>query len=351
MNKFLFHKALEYRISRHITFFVSIVLVFTLVLYSRNQGQHFFELLWLTFINALIFLGYGYLTIFVLIPLFLPNKRYFLLGIVFLCLGIFLSVLKLTISDFIFYSSISPEFLGSQGMLNIRYILINTKDMSFIVALFVIARFTKDWLLAENQHKALLKTYEELSLTVLQNHFEPHFLFNTLNNLYALSLKNLDKTLDVIQKFKSVLRFSISDSQKPNVPVKDELDMINNFIAIEQIRYGARLRVKFLVSGNYEGLQMAPFIFFTLVENCFKHGSSTDAGNPWIDISLTCNEGKIYFETKNSVPKKIQPSAFSEKNGLAGLRMRLRLIYPKKHSISVEEGSHEFVVKLELDLN
>lgn len=223
--------------------------------------------------------------------------------------------------------------------------------MSFIVALFVITRFTKNWLLVENQHRTLLKTYEELSLTVLQIHFEPHFLFNTLNNLYALSLKNLDKTLDVIQKFKSVLRFSISDSQKPKVPVEDELEMINNFIAIEQIRYGPRLRVKFLVSGNCKGLQIAPFIFFTLVENCFKHGSSIDAGSPWINISLTCNEGKVCFETRNSVPKKIQPSASSEGKGLAGLRMRLLLIYPKKHSITMEQGAQEFDVKLELDLN
>ncbi|MFY9153631.1 MAG: histidine kinase [Prolixibacteraceae bacterium] len=351
MNKFLFHTDLKYRISRHITFFVIIVLVFTLVLFSRNPEDRFFNLLWLTFINALIFLGYGYLTIFILIPYFLPSRKYFLLGASFLSLGIFLSVLKLSISDFIFYSSISPEFSASNGMLNIRFILINTKDMSFIVALFVIARFTKDWLIAENQHKLLQKTYEELNLTMLQSQFEPHFLFNTLNNLYALSLNNQDKTLDVIRKFKHVLSYTIIDSQKSKVPVQEELEMIDNFIAIEQIRYGARLRVKTSITGDCNGWLIAPFLLFTLVENCFKHGSSTDAGKPWIRISFSCDRGRINFETRNSMPKKFPQAVFPEEHGLDRLKERLRLIYPKNHSFTVEDGDQEFTARLELDLN
>lgn len=337
--------------SRHITFFVVLVLVFTLVLFSRSQNQHFFSLLRLTFVNALIFLGYGYLTILVLIPAFLPEKKYFILGLSFLLLGILLSILKLVISDFIFYSSISPEFVGSKGLLNVRYVLINLKDMSFIVALFVIARFTKDWLIAENQHINLLKTFEELNLRILQSHFEPHFLFNTLNNLYALSLTNQVKTLDVIQKFKRVLRFSITDSQNPFVPVSAELGMINDFIAIEQIRYGSRLRVKNLASGNYNELLIAPFLLFTLVENCFKHGSSADAGKPWIEISLTCKDGRIIFETRNSNPKKYEPSTIHHENGLSKLRKRLELIYPGKYRLNLNERPEEFDVKLELDLN
>lgn len=351
MNRFLFHTGLKYRLSRHITFFVIIVLVFTLVLFSRNPDGQFFSLLWLTFVNALIFLGYGYLTIFLLIPQFLPSRKYVLLGISFLGLGILLSVLKLTISDFIFYSSISPEFAASKGILNIRYILINTKDMSFIVALFVIARFTKDWLIAENQHKLLKKTYEELNLTMLQSQFEPHFLFNTLNNLYALSLNNQNKTLDVIQKFRKVLFFTITGSEKSRVPVQDELEMIDNFIAIEQIRYGARLRVKTLITGDCKDWLIAPFLLFTLIENCFKHGSSTDAGKPWIKISFSCDKGRIIFETRNSMPKKFQPAVFPEEHGLARLKKRLRLIYPKKHSFHVEERDQEFTAKLKLDLN
>ena len=308
------------------------------------------QLLYITFINALIFLGYGYLTIFVLIPVFLPEKRYFLFGISFLCLGFFLSAIKLSVSDFIFYSSISPEFVGSTGLLNVRFILINTKDMSFIVALFVIVRFTKDWLIAESQHKALQKKYDELKLRLLQSHFEPHFLFNTLNNLYALSLSNQEMALNVIRKFKGVLQFAITDAPLNKVPLSKEIEMINDYIAIEQIRYGSRLQVKSTVRGGSEKLMIAPFLIFTLVENCFKHGSSIDSGLPWIELSFTCEKNKVCFEARNSIPKKNHTSSILQEKGLMKLRQRLEIIYPNKHILVLKEGVHEFEAKLELDL-
>lgn len=351
MNKFLFHNDLKYRITRHSTFFVVIVLVFTFVLFSRTEGQHFSELLLLTTINAIFFLGYGYLTIFALLPIFLPDKKYFLLGISFVATGLLLSVLKLSISDFIFYSSISPEYANSEGILFLRQVLVNTKDMTFIVALFVIAKFTKDWMIVENQKKTLERKHDELQLRLLQGHFEPHFLFNTLNNLYALSLSNHSQTHDFIQSFRSVLRFSISEAQKENVSITDELDMIEDFIRLEQIRYGDRLRVERSFTGDCKGILIAPFVLFALVENCFRHGSSADAGHPWISLSLNCSDGRICFETKNSIPSHKKKSNNLREKGLSKLRQRLGIQYPGKYNLQLTESVNEFTARLELDLN
>jgi LytS/YehU family sensor histidine kinase len=327
------------------------VLIFSLVLYSRSDAQPFLSLFSLTFINAVIFLGYGYLTIFVLIPIFLSERKYVWFALAFLLLGFFLSSIKLSVSDFIFYSSISPEYLNSKGILNFRYILINTKDMSFIVALMIVAKYTKDWLIAEKQHQLLQIKFDELNLRLLQSHFEPHFLFNTLNNLYALSFINLERTTDIIRKFKRILQFSIHDAQLKTVPLKTELDMIHDFIEIEQIRYGDRLRVEYQIEGRTEQLDIAPFILFSLVENCFKHGSSTDAGNPWIKISLQGREGQIVFEAKNSIPAKCHSNLAIQEKGLAKLRQRLELIYSQRYSLSLKSDALEFSAKLELKLN
>lgn len=351
LNKLLFHTDLKYRISRHIIFFVTIVLIFTLVLYVRNDGEKFLHLLFVTLVNALVFLGYAYLTLYLLIPAFLHKKQFFRFGISFLGLGFLLSAIKLSISDFIFYSSISPEFMGSEGLLNLRYILVNTKDMSFIVALFVIARFTRDWLIAQNQNKELQKTFTELNLKLLQGRFEPHFLFNTMNNLYALSLKSPQKTLDLVRKLRRVLRFAISDAQNDKVPLSKEYEMIEDFMQIEQIRYGSRLKIKSSVSGNCEKRMIAPFLLYTLVENCFRHGSATDAGRPWIVVSLNCEGPRISFETWNSIPKKNQLVAPVQGKGLLNLRQRLDIIYPNRYSLLLQEGSAEFFAKLEVDLN
>jgi sensor histidine kinase YesM len=351
LNKFLFHNELQYRLSRQIVFFVSLVAIFTLVLYSRSEAHSFWYFLKITFVNALIFLGYGYLTVFILVPLFLPSRKYFYFAVSFLCLGFLLSALKLLVSDFIFYSSIAPEIIGSKGILSIRFILVNTKDMSFIAGLFVVVKFTKDWLIAENQHKSLQEKYDDLNLRMLQSHFEPHFLFNTLNNLYALSLVNPNKTLEVIRRFKRVLQFAITESQTAKVPLQHELEMIRDFLEIEQIRYGARLQLKFRTTGNCENLEIAPLLLFTLVENCFKHGSSSDAGNPWIEISLKCADRKLVFETGNSIPKLIHVPEPSQEKGLRRLRKRLGLIYPDKYVLEFHEESERFDVKLELNLN
>lgn len=351
MNKFLFDTTLKYRIGRHLIFFVLLVLIFSLVLFSRSGDHEFLSLLKLTFINALFFMGYGYLTIFVLIPVFLSGRKYFWFGLVFLLTGFLLSALKLSISDFIFYTSISPEYLSSKGMLNFRYILINTKDMSFIVGLMVIVKFTKDWLIAEKQQKVLQKKYDELTLRLLQSHFEPHFLFNTLNNLYALSLVNSDKTPDVIRKFKRVLQFSITEAQLKRVPLKKEMEMIQDFLDIEQMRYGDRLRIEMKTMGSIENREIAPFILFTLVENCFKHGSSKDAGNPWINLSLRCENGIVRFEAKNSIPTKCQANQAFHERGLEKLRQRLELVYPKKYALNLKAEPMEFSVQLELILN
>jgi len=328
LNRFLFHNALKYRMGRHLSFFVLVVLIFSLVLYSRNSGDDFLKLLKLTFINAMIFLGYGYLILFVLIPRFLPDKKLISLGLSILGLGFILSVIKLSISDFIYYSSISPEFIGSKGLINVRFILINTKDMSFIVALMIIAKFTKEWMIAEKQHQLLQKKYDEIKLRLLQSQFEPHFLFNTLNNLYALSLNDLGKALDIILKFKRLLQFSINEGQRNKIPLPKEIEMISDFIEIEQIRYGSRLNVSNKVSGNPESLSITPFLLFPLVENCFRHGSSADAGEPWIDLYLNCEKNRIVFETKNSIPKKYAPLTKIQEKGLLKLRQRLELLYP-----------------------
>lgn len=262
-----------------------------------------------------------------------------------------LSAIKLSISDFIFYSAISPEFIGSKGMFTFRFMLINTKDMSFIVALLVIAKFSKDWVMAEKQYRVLRKKYDELNLKLLQRHFEPHSLFNTLNNMYSLSLRNFDETLDVICRFKRVLQFAIVDAQLEKVLLSREVEMINDYIRIEFLRYGTRLRLSNTIKGEINHQVIAPFLLFTLVENCFIYGSSNDAGYPWIELLLNCEKDKINFQTKNSIPNKIESTETGEYIHFKKLRQRLELIYPGKYNLLLQQKKQELTVKLDLVLS
>jgi LytS/YehU family sensor histidine kinase len=193
--------------------------------------------------------------------------------------------------------------------------------------------------------------YTELNLRLLQWKFDPHFLFNTLNNLYALSLSDLDKALEMIRRFKRLLQFSITDALFQKVKLSKEIDIISDYIQIEQIRYGSRLNIKYTVLGNPDGLLIVPFLLLPLVENCFRHGSSTDLGEPWIDLSLSCESSSICFETRNSIPQKSGRFIPMREEVMLKLKQRLEVIYPRKYDLKLFNESDVFAVKLNLDLS
>lgn len=351
MNKFFFENRLNYRLARHLSFFILTVFVFTLVLFFRKGGTDFFEILVTVFINALFFFGYAYLTIFILIPVFLLNNRFFCFALFFLIVGIGLSALKLLCSFEIFYASIAPENINGQGLFNLRFILVNTKDMSFIVALFCVAKYTKDYLYAENQRKILEVQINEARKKLLQTQFDPHFLFNTINNLYAISLLDPDKTRQVIGRIKKMLLFIVEKSQKKFVDITDEIELIENYVQLEKLRYGDRLEVVF-EKGSLEGkIKIPPMVFFVLSENCFRHGSSLDAGTPWIWLGLKETPAGLAFEAKNSKPQNSQDgNDFESGVSLSNLKQRLDLLYPGKYELRLKNGPGVFEAKLILNL-
>ncbi len=351
MNKLLYSNIIRYRILRHLVFFLVTVFAFTVILYLQNETGGFLSSLWITFINGLLFFGYAYITIFLLIPEFLLKKKILWFALLFLLVGVALSSLKLVVSDRIFYSAISPENIQRSGIMNLRFILVNTKDMSFIVALFCIGKYVKDYLYTERVRKKLEIQNREAQGKLLQSQFDPHFLFNTINNLYALSLLNPVKTRDVIEKIKIVLGYIIEDSQKDFVELEDEILLVENYIQLEQLRYGKRLKVEVQTNGELKLMKIPPMILFFLVENCFKHGSSLDAGTPWIKIEVSTEPGKIRIRTENSKPKSIIKSDTKENggHGIKNLRKRLEIIYSEDgFSLHIENGETTFKVELEL---
>jgi len=351
MNRFLYENSIRFRVFRHILFFLITVLSFTLILYLQNGKDSFTNKLWITFINAIFFFGYAYITIFLLIPEFLLTRKVIWFILLFILIGIALSAIKLVVSDHIFYASIAPENIEHSGLMELRFIVVNTKDMTFIVALFCIAKYVKDYLYAESLRKNLEIQNKTAQAKLIQSQFDPHFLFNTINNMYALSLLNPLKTKEVIHRIKIVLRYIIDEIQKDFVELKDEISLVENYIQLEKLRYGNRLKVDYSFEQNLEQLKVPPMVLFFLVENCFKHGSSLDAGTPWIKIGLKTNEKIILLTTENSKPQIVAKGSTHEKTkyDLKELRKRLEIIYHRDgFNLRVESLEHSFKVHLEL---
>jgi len=351
MNKLLFDNSFLYRGSRHLLFFSAIVLLFTCILYNQNAGQPFWNMLQVTFLNAMFFFGYAYITIFLMIPEFLIKRKIVWFLLLFALVGFGLSALKLLVSDTIFYASISPENSTEDGFLDLRSIVVNTKDMSFIVAILSIAKYAKDYIYADRVHKKLELQKKAAQKKLLGSQFDPHFMFNTINNLYALSLLNPQKTRDVIFRIKIVLNYIIEESQKEFVTLKEEIALVENYIQLEKLRYGKRLRVTLNKEGESEETTIAPMILFFLVENSFKHGSSLDAGVPWINIDIKAKEDWIFIKTENSKPKSLikKQKQELEGEGYKNLVKRLDILYGKEvYKLNIDNKEETFMVTLEL---
>ncbi|WP_167606888.1 sensor histidine kinase [Maribellus sediminis] len=351
MRKLLYDNSFAYRGTRHLLFFSLTVLLFSVILYSQNNSGKYFHFLLVTFINAIFFFGYAYLTIFLLIPEFLIKKKIGIFILLFVLVGFGLSAVKLLASGTIFYASISPENMTGEEYFDLRLILVNTKDMSFIVAVFCIAKYIKDFIYAERIRSNLEQQQKAAQKKLLGSQFDPHFMFNTINNLYALSLLNPGKTREVIFRIKIVLNYIIDESQKEFVDLAQEISLVENYIQLEKLRYGKRLKVSFDWVGEVENTRIPPMILFFLVENCFKHGSSLDAGVPWIQINVRVENDKIRLTTENSKPRSVIEKKGNELEGegFKNLVKRLKILYTSEgYSLRIE--NHEDIFKVDLEL-
>jgi LytS/YehU family sensor histidine kinase len=296
----------------------------------------------------LFFFGYAYITILLLIPEFLLSKKIVWFFFLFPLIGIAFSALKLVVSDQIFYSSISPENIESRGLFNLRFIAVNTKDMTFIVALFCIAKFIKDYVHAEEIRKLVTIQTKEAQRRLFQSQFDPHFMFNTINNLYAISLLNPAKTIEVIGRIKIVLKYIIDEIQKEYVDLSGEIELVRNYIQLEKLRYGDRLKVNLTINGDLKSRKIPPMVLFFLIENCFKHGSSLDAGSPWIKVEINSEPEKTMILVENSKPDN---KASKNKNDvqLKHLRKRLDIMYNTGgYKMKIWDSDNSFKVYLEL---
>jgi hypothetical protein len=201
------------------------------------------------------------------------------------------------------------------------------------VFLFLCLKTLKDQVLIRQHTLLLEKEKAETELKLLKAQLNPHFLFNTLNNIYALSFTSQPRTSASIARLADILDHILYRSHQRFVPLPAEIDLLRNYIELEKLRYSERLNVNFYIDGD-TAVTIAPLILLSLVENAFKHGASNDAGEPVIDIRLTITGGRIHFEIKNTVDQKTTRHGGL---GLDNLRQQLQRLYGKDHELHVSE--------------
>ena len=218
----------------------------------------------------------------------------------------------------------------------------------FIVFLSVAIKLTEFWYREQSRKQLAIKEKIEVELKLLKSQIHPHFLFNTLNNIYSLALQKSDQAPDAVLKLSELLDYLIYHGENETVSLKKETDLIRNYIELESLRYGDRLTVDFQISGDPESIHLAPLLLIPLVENSFKHGISRSRDQQQLTIKLGINGRNVEFYIENSVPTQ-KPEKPEGGMGLSNLRARLDLLYADKHSLNVLDKGTMFSAFLKLE--
>jgi len=220
-----------------------------------------------------------------------------------------------------------------------------------MVGIAMAIKLIKIWFEQQKEKFEIEKRNLQSELNLLKAQIHPHFLFNTMNNLYALSLSQSAKTSEGIAKVSDLLRAVLYDCNEVYIDFEKELALIQNYIDLQKLRFDNRLTLCFHIEGEPATIKVAPMLFITFIENCFKHGSSNDPDCSWINIAFKITDSQISFIAENSKPLIVNEHSFIESGGigLENVKKRLEILYKNQYSLNISDSAK--IYKVELSLN
>jgi hypothetical protein len=346
------------KLLRHIIFWIVNIALITVILGAQLQGHYLIALpavLMVLPIHAFYFYGLSYY----IIPRYFFQQQFVKLFIACLACTV-LATLSFRAVDILF---VDPFFLSLsddpanhfdwhmprgafiEKLFQPAYIAGAFIGSNSVVWIGVSIKFIKMW-----YDKREAATLAELNF--LKSQIHPHFLFNTLNNLYALSLVQSPQTPGVILGLSKILRYMLYECNTDQVSLRKDVEILNSYIALEKIRYEERLELNVNISIDSGMQQIAPLLLLPLVENAFKHGVSETEQCPWINIELKAKGDKLTFNVSNSKPETVpsKPELHYSKIGLANVRKRLELLYRGRHILEIYDEDDCFISVLNIEL-
>jgi two-component system LytT family sensor kinase len=237
------------------------------------------------------------------------------------------------------------------GLVSLRGIFGAMMDIGFVAGVATAFKFVGIQMRVKENEKLLIREKLEAELKFLRQQTSPHFLLNTLNNVYALARKKSDDTAEVVMKLSELLRFILYESSDPTIPLIEEIKVLEDYLELERMRYDHRLTVNFGKELDAECYRITPLLLMPFVENAFKHGISESRFESYVDIDIRVNRGRLEYRVENS--KDDSPREMSNKNnnniGLVNVRRRLELTY-KDYNLDIREEAHSYRVNLSLNL-
>jgi sensor histidine kinase YesM len=338
-----------YRIVWHIIFWI--IIYFTYVISYGGYGNNNFHDEFI--INGMLLpvrIVFTYIMLYLLLPLVIQRQYAWFILLTVVHTFIFGFLIWITYRQFIIMNSDISVY--EYKVFYFSKIFVSIISNSGILLLACMLKLFKWWYIDQLYKLQIEKEKTESELNYLKAQINPHFLFNTLNNLYALTLQNSNKASDIVIKLSGLLDYMLYYAKADKVPLDKELTIIENYIELEKIRYGERLNMVYEVVGDRNSIQIAPLILIPLIENAFKHGASNDRAKPSIKVLVRIGNALLNVTVENTVPDyKIINKDVSNGIGLNNLKRLLDLIYKDGYILNVDSGDKYYKVNLEIKCN
>lgn len=340
-----------YRISWHLLFWICFVAAHTLF-YGYPDGSYREELAF-----ALRYLPFKmlvtYFTLYFVLPRYLLQKKYLRAFLFFVLAVTGGTLLQQTVDYAILAPIFNPYWTETHYLFYPSKIFRTFLGMYPVVTIAAFIKLAKLWYEKDRQTQELKQQKLEAELNFLKAQIHPHFLFNTLNNLYALTLKKSDDSPEVVMKLSELLHFMLYEGNAHSIPLEKELNLIDSYIELEKIRYNERLDIQFEKLGEFKSKEIPPMLLMPFVENAFKHGASVEAGDVKIQIDLKVKKYSLNFIVKNSKTENSKSGEQDYKNGvgLKNVKRRLELLYNGYYTLDTKESETQYRVSLSLELD
>ena len=345
MNFSILYKSLPARLIHHLAFWGLAYYILVHVFASSSEIQpadHIYTVVFLLTIAIGV-----YINLYLLIPLFLNKGKFFLYGILLV-----LCTVGSTWLNQLTFEHIIDFFLPGYYFISYFDFLDLLKFFSAFIAITSLIKLSKSYFMlmeARNQLMKMQKEKSEAELNALRVQVNPHFLFNGLNSIYSLVLKNSDKAPETILKLSEILRYIIYETPEEKVDLKRELDYMQHYIDIQKLRSGPRGKIEVSISGNPDNRKIAPLLFLPLIENSFKHGIKGETGDSFVMMKWTIGDGFIRFIAENNKGQSDDIEMDHRQGiGLENLKQRLNMAYPGKHYFEITETEDRFKVELKI---
>ena len=376
-HDFIFSGERRHRIARHIAFWFLWCLAFNLLFHFPNHvfkgwdtsgpGTKNFQELGpvLFFIKALIVnsffaviipqIALTYVFIYWLLPnYFYKRKNFILVGAV--------TVGALLVFDFVAVgfknSSIIYNALMGEGVFGFNFLVLQRvviidvlSSLPIVLGFALMIKLVKRWWQKQKETELLAKEKTKAELQLLKAQVHPHFLFNTLNNIYFFTLTNSTQAPVMIKKLSGMLHYILNECNLSFVPLGKEIKMIRDYMALEKIRYAEQMQMTIDIQDDHDGKMIAPLLLIPFVENSFKHGASKMITQPWIKLNLCVENNRLDFSIINSKPSNIESPMTKGNIGLKNVRKRLELLYPGTHELNIVSEPDNYAVHLSLQLH